>query len=283
MAAARLRLARNDAYNGPAMNASATTRPPAAAYTGAPLRLGGVSHTYRAGGRSISALAEVDLDLRAGEFVSVIGPTGCGKSTLLRIAGGLLKPTAGSVSIDGGDPDEARLRKRLGYVFQDPALLPWRTVRGNLLMPGRLNRRHTRAAIDAEALLRLVGLTEHAGRHPNELSGGMRQRVALARALALDPDLLLMDEPFAALDEITREAMRYELLRIWERRRTTVLFVTHSVREAIALSDRVVVLGPAPGRVRADIPIELPRPRHHEIERLPAFLDEVDRLRGLLR
>ncbi|MSQ61085.1 MAG: ABC transporter ATP-binding protein [Dehalococcoidia bacterium] len=255
---------------------------PALARTGALLAIRGVSHAYGPAPRSVSALAGIDLALRSGEFVSIIGPTGCGKSTLLRIAGGLLPPTLGAVSIDGAAPDEARLHKRIGSVFQDPALLPWLNVRGNIELMARVNRRHGPRTIDTDALLTSVGLSDAAEMRPHQLSGGMRQRAALARAFALEPALLLMDEPFAALDEITREAMRYELLRIWERRQATVLFVTHSVREAVALSDRVIVLAGTPGQLRADVPIDLPRPRRHEDERSLPFLDLVDRLRALL-
>ena len=254
-----------------------------AARTGALLMLSGVSHSYGVAPRSVPALAGIDLALRSGEFVSIIGPTGCGKSTLLRIAGGLLPSTTGLVTIDGTDPAEARLHKRIGSVFQDPALLPWLSVRGNIQLMARVNRAHGPRAIDADALLASVGLSDAADMRPHQLSGGMRQRAALARAFALEPALLLMDEPFAALDEITREAMRYELLQIWERHQATVLFVTHSVREAITLSDRIVVLGGTPGRIRAEVPVDLPRPRRHEDERSAAFLDLVDRLRGLLQ
>ncbi|HWO93806.1 MAG TPA: ABC transporter ATP-binding protein, partial [Dehalococcoidia bacterium] len=214
--------------------------------------------------------------------VAVIGATGCGKSTLLRIAGGLLTPSSGTVLIDERPPQDAQRHKRIGFVFQDPALLPWRSVRSNVRLPLEVNRRQASTPADVDTLLATVGLAGAADRRPHELSGGMRRRVALARALALDPALLLMDEPFAALDELTRESMRYELLRIWERHRATVLFVTHSVREAVLLADRVVVMTPGPGRIRAIVPVDLPRPRRTTLERDPAFLDRVDRLRDLL-
>ncbi len=256
--------------------APATAAPPAAA-SSARLELAGVAHAYG----PTPAIAAIDLRVAAGEFVAIAGPTGCGKSTLLRIAGGLLSPSAGAATIDGRPPAEARKRKRLGYVFQDPALLPWLSARENIALAGELNRGGG-ARVDADAMLALVGLGEAAARRPHELSGGMRQRIALARALALDPALLLMDEPFAALDEITRETMRYELLRIWEQRRTTVVFVTHSIREAVTLANRVVVLTAGPARIRADIRIDLPRPRRYEMEREAAFLDQVDALRALL-
>jgi len=209
--------------------------------------------------------------------------------------GGLLPPTAGTVSVLGGDVRAAQADKRLGMVFQQPALLPWRSVRANIDLPRQVNRGAGRP-INTDTLLHLVGLGGFEQARPHELSGGMEQRVALARALSFDPEVLLMDEPFAALDEITREQMRYELLRIWadagadpdaspERAavRKTVLFVTHSVPEAVALADRVLVMSPRPGRIRADVPITLPRPRRQADERTPAFLDAVDEVRALLR
>lgn len=232
------------------------------------------------------ALEGVDLQVRSGEFVVVVGPSGCGKTSLLRIAGGLLAPSDGSVEVLGGGVAVAQAGKRLGMVFQEPALLLWRDVRANIALPAEVNPGAGRP-VDPDALISLVGLDGFERARPHELSGGMQQRVALARALSFDPDLLLMDEPFAALDEITREQMRYELLRIWEAAGSdqpkTVLFVTHSVAEAVALADRVVVMSARPGRIRAEIAIDLPRPRRPDDERTPAFLDAVDRVRALLR
>lgn len=242
----------------------------------------GLTHVYASGEKSLTALAEVDLDVGWGEFVSVIGPSGCGKTTLLRIFGGLLEPTSGRVLLDGRSLREAQRAKQVGYVFQEASLLPWRTVFRNVTLPLEVNRRNGRGR-DPGELLELVGLAQFSKYYPRELSGGMQQRVALARALAFDPSLLLMDEPFGALDEITRQAMRYELLRIWEVAQKTVLFVTHSIVEAITLSDRVVVLSSQPGRVRAVIDIDLPRPRGESMETDEAFLSYVARLRGLLR
>lgn len=252
----------------------------------------GLTHVFDRGNRPLTVLGNVSLRVGWGEFVSVIGPSGCGKSTLLRLIGGLLQPTAGRVDVAGATPAEAQRRKAIGYVFQDPSLLPWRTVLANATLPLEVNRRgHARGEArrrDPRELLDLVGLREFEGYYPRELSGGMQQRVALARALVFEPSLLLMDEPFGALDEITRRAMRYELLRIWQAgdgasERKTVVFVTHSIPEAIALSDRVVVMSGAPGTVRAVIDIDLPRPRDEEMETQPAFLDYVVRLRRLLR
>jgi len=248
----------------------------------------GLSKVFPHRGRPLEALRRLDLRVGWGEFVSVIGPSGCGKSTLLRIVGGLLEPTVGQVHIDGRSPREAQKDKDIGLVFQDPSLLPWRTVLGNVKLPLEVNRIDShRPRFQPQELLELVGLSAFADYHPHQLSGGMQQRVAIARALVFQPSLLLMDEPFGALDEITRSAMRYELLRIWQSalsdRPKTVLFVTHSITEAITLSDRVVVLTPRPGQVRALIDIELPRPRDESLERSSRFLDYAQQLRNLLK
>ena len=210
----------------------------------------------------LEALRGITADIRPGEFLAVLGPSGCGKTTLLRIVGGLIEPTAGTVRIGDRTAAQAQRQKWVGYVFQDPSLLPWRTVLDNVRLPLRVNRAVQRpGATSPEELLHLVRLAEFADYYPSQLSRGMQQRVGLARALALDPALLLMDEPFAALDEITRERMRFELLRIWEATRKTVLFVTHSIVDAVLLSDRVAVLSARPGRLRAVLPIGLERPR----------------------
>ena len=248
----------------------------------------GLSKAFPHRGRSLEALRRLDLRVGRGEFVSVIGLSGCGKSTLLRIVGGLLEPSAGRVRIDGRSPRDAQKDKDIGLVFQDPSLLPWRSVLGNVRLPLEVNRIDgRRPRFRPQELLELVGLSAFADYHPHQLSGGMQQRVAIARALVFQPSLLLMDEPFGALDEITRSAMRYELLRVWQTTRSdrpkTVLFVTHSIAEAIALSDRVVVLTPRPGQVRAVIDIELPRPRDESLERSSRFLDYAQELRNLLK
>jgi NitT/TauT family transport system ATP-binding protein len=248
-----------------------------------------VSHGFANGHAPLEALRDFNLRVPRGQFLSVIGPSGCGKSTLLRLIGGLLRASTGEVLIDGHSPHAARKTRQVGYVFQDPALLPWRTVLGNVRLPLEVaSRARQSGAPDPNALLDLVGLRDCRKYYPHRLSGGMQQRVAIARALAFDPSLLLMDEPFGALDEITREGMRYELLRIWESRapaqeRKTVVFVTHSIPEAVALSDRVIVMSGRPGTVTADVDIELPRPRTDEIERERPFLDYLEQLRTLLR
>jgi NitT/TauT family transport system ATP-binding protein len=248
--------------------------------------LQGLSHVFTDGREPLHVLDDVSIDVPRGQFTSIIGPSGCGKSTLLRIVGGLLEPSAGSVRIDGDGPRDAQRRHDIGIVFQEPALLPWRTVAANVRLPLEIDGGR-RPDTDAESLLDLVGLDEFRDYYPHQLSGGMAQRVAIARALAVDPTLLLMDEPFGALDEITRTAMRYELLRIWASQakaaaRKTVLFVTHSITEAIVMSDRIIVINGRPGRVVTDAAVELPRPRTQEIERSAPFLDYADHLRGLL-
>jgi NitT/TauT family transport system ATP-binding protein len=235
-------------------------------------------------GVRVPALASTDLEIRPGELLSLIGPSGCGKSTLLRIAGGLLAPSAGSVSVDGHPPRDAQREKRIGFVFQDPALLPWRTVSGNVSFGLEVNgggRRPDRALV--ESVIHLVGLAGYEHYYPHQLSGGMRQRVAIARALAPRPALLLMDEPFGALDDITRAEMREELLRIRETASATALFVTHSITEAALLSDRVAVMDGPPGRIRRTIEIDLPHPRSGELEDTAAFQEAASELRSALR
>ena len=231
----------------------------------------------------LEVLRDITVDIRPGEFLSVLGPSGCGKTTLLRIVGGLAEPTSGTVRIGNRTAAEAQRHKSVGYVFQEPSLLPWRTVLDNVRLPLVVNRAAQRpGAMPPEELLHLVRLAEFAGYYPGQLSRGMQQRVGLARALALDPALLLMDEPFASLDEITREQMRFELLRIWDAARKTVLFVTHSIVDAVLLSDRVAVLSARPGRLRAVLPIELARPRVAGIEHSPEFTAAYRRVHDLV-
>jgi len=229
------------------------------------------------------ALAQIDLTVAPGEFVTLFGPSGCGKTTLLRIIGGLEEPSSGTVMIDGHAPTTARSAKRVGFVPQSPGLLPWRTVAANARLLLELNGRQPPPdAHDPVALLDDVGLGSFLDYYPHELSGGMQQRVALVRAFALGAGLLLMDEPFAALDEMTREGMRHLLVQLCERTGATVVFVTHSVAEAAFLSDRVVVMSPRPGRVHSIEPIDLPRPRAVTLEHDPAFFAVESRLRVAL-
>jgi len=251
-----------------------TTASPAAA-----IALHGLAHTYPGADGPLPALAPTDLEVREGEFVSLVGPSGCGKTTLLRAVAGLLEPSGGEVALLGATPRAVQRARQVGLVAQEPGLLPWRTVEQNVRLPLEV----TGAEGDVGAMLRQVGIAGFERYRPAELSGGMRQRVALARALVHRPRVLLMDEPFGALDELSREAMRLELLRIWEAERITVLFVTHAVREAVLLSDRVVVMSPRPGRIVHDLRIELPRPRSETMEDSPAFIEAVRRVRSALR
>ncbi len=232
-----------------------------------------------AAGERVDALTGVDLTVREGEFVSLIGPSGCGKSTLLRLIADLIAPTAGSIDVLGRLPVMARKAREIGFIFQDAALLPWRDALGNVLMPLEvLGRRHGGEARAQEAL-ELVGLGTFARAYPHEMSGGMRQRVSIARALVTEPKILLMDEPFGALDEFTRSHLNNLLTEVWERTRSTVLFVTHSIQEAVYLSDRIVVMGARPGRIIREVDVALARPRTERLRAERAFLE----YEGLLR
>ncbi len=233
----------------------------------------------------VVVLDGVDLTVRRGQFVTVIGPSGCGKTTLLRLAAGLVKPDAGSVRVFGAPVGAATEAKRIGFVPQAPALLPWRSVLDNVLLPLQVNRRAPAPDTppDAVGLLTALGLGDALHRRPRELSGGMQQRVAIARAFVFDPPVLLMDEPFAAVDELTRESLRHALLTIWQASGKTVLFVTHSVTEAVALSDVVVVMSAATHGVQRVLPIDLPRPRDELVETTPEFLALERELRLELR
>lgn len=224
-----------------------------------------VSVTYRSPDKSVTvALAPTTISVRPHEFVSIVGPSGCGKTTLLKAIADLIRPTTGRVCIGDRMAEEVRRARQIGVMFQDPVLLPWKTVAGNIRFLAELARRNVGRREIGE-LAELVGLADVLHRFPHELSGGMKQRVAIARTLALDPDLLLMDEPFGALDEITRHYMNAELLRIWSGHRKTVVFVTHSLDEAVFMSDRVIVMSSAPGKVVADVHVDLERPRTDEM------------------
>lgn len=227
------------------------------------------------------ALAGLDLEVPRRRFVSLIGPSGCGKSTLLRVLAGLTSPDEGTVDLFGSGPRALCRAKAVGLVPQTPALLPWATVRRNVALPGRVNRRAGRGTDTVDELLEGVGLAHAARSYPHQLSGGMRQRVAIARAFALRPELLLMDEPFSALDEFTRESLQLQLLDLWQQRSTTVVFVTHSVQEAVALSDTVVVM--APGKVHRTVPVDLPRPRGTSAVTGPDARTIADTVRAHLR
>ena len=254
------------------------------AVAGAPkIDIRGVEHVYQGGGRPVRALAGLDLTVAEGEFVALLGPSGCGKSSLLRIVADLLRPTAGAVKIQPG-PGAAEGRQRTALVFQEYALFPWRTVLDNVAFPLEM-----RGAGRAERLPRArdvlarVGLQAFAGAYPHQLSGGMRQRVGIARALAAQPEVLLMDEPFGALDAQTRTILQEELLRVWEAERKTVLYVTHSIHEAVYMSDRVVLLTARPGRIMAEYSVELPRPRTMEMRGWSAYTKLSFEIWGALR
>jgi NitT/TauT family transport system ATP-binding protein len=232
----------------------------------------------------VEALNRINLSIGRGEFVSLIGPSGCGKSTLLRIVGDLISASDGMVTVNGKSARQARLDRDYGMVFQAPVLFDWRTVRQNVELPLEILRR-PKAEREAKArdMLELVELGTFGGHRPWQLSGGMQQRVAIARALALDPAILLMDEPFGALDEMTRERMNLELLRIWDRTGTTVIFVTHSIPEAVFLSTRVVVMSARPGRITDLIEVDLPRDRNVETREMERYFELVTRVREALR
>ena len=240
-----------------------------------------VARVFSSGAKPVTALENVSFDVETGNFVSIVGPSGCGKSTLLKIISGLLPATSGKVSI-GGKPVAGPL-ENVGMVFQAPVLLKWRSVLGNILLPVEFARFDLPSHVEkARALIRLVGLDGFEEMYPHELSGGMQQRASLCRALVTDPQLLLMDEPFGALDAMTRDELDMELLRIWEERKKTVLFVTHSIQEAVFLSDRVFVMSARPGRLIERIAIELPRPRTLEMMSAARFGEYTLRIRALL-
>jgi NitT/TauT family transport system ATP-binding protein len=241
----------------------------------------GLVRRYGSGGRAVEALAPLTLTFAAGRTTAVVGPSGCGKSTLLRLIAGLELPDAGDVTIGGQPPEAVRRRAGLAMAFQDAALLPWRTVRGNIALARSLARLPADpAAVDA--LVAAVGLAGFGDRRPAELSGGLRQRVAIARCLAGVPALLLLDEPFGAVDALTRSRLNAELPRLWEGGTTTTVLVTHSITEAVLLADRVLVLSPRPAAVVADVAVPLPRPRVPGLVRSAAFLDLVDAVTAAL-
>ncbi|MEX1179067.1 MAG: ABC transporter ATP-binding protein [Nitriliruptor sp.] len=253
--------------------------------TGAPLVAArAVTKRFGTGDEAVVALSDVSLDVAPGDFVSLIGPSGCGKSTLLRTIADLTPATDGEVQVRGKSAHQARCDRDYGMVFQKATLFNWRTVRRNVELPleimGHSREERTRRA---DEMLELVELSEFAKKRPQQLSGGMQQRVAIARALAFEPALLLMDEPFGALDEITRERLNDELLRIWQRTGTTIIFVTHSIPEAVFLSNRIVVMSPRPGRVLAEIPVDLPYPRSEDTREHPRYFELVTEVRETLR
>ncbi|HEV2591892.1 MAG TPA: ABC transporter ATP-binding protein [Gaiellaceae bacterium] len=246
------------------------------------VRVENVTKTFPQG--KLTALQDIDLELKTGEFVSLIGPSGCGKSTLLRVIGDLIAPTSGTVTVNGKPAKQARADRDYGIVFQDSVLFEWRTVNKNIQLPLELlgwDRAKRKARV--EEMLNLVELNNFGDHYPWQLSGGMQQRASIARALAFEPKLLLMDEPFGALDEMTRERLNLELLSIWQQLQSTVVFVTHSISEAVFLSTRVIVMSPRPGRIAGAVNIDLPFPRTVETREEPRFFELVTEVRELLR
>ncbi|GAA5051720.1 NitT/TauT family transport system ATP-binding protein [Thermocatellispora tengchongensis] len=240
-----------------------------------------VSKVFTRRGATVRALEHASLDIAPGEFVSLIGPSGCGKSTLLKLIAGLLEPSAGTVTVDGA-PVTGPL-PQVGVAFQKPTLLRWRTVLDNVCLPLVIDGdRRPESREHARRLLEMMGLAGFEKHYPREMSGGMEQRVAIARSLVNRPSLLLMDEPFGALDEFTREDLNDELLGVWQREPKTVVFVTHSISEAVFLSDRIVVMSARPGRIHASLPVPLPRPRGRELRDDPAFYEAIRDVRAVL-
>ncbi len=232
-------------------------------------------------GKDVKALTGVNLDIYKGEFISLLGPSGCGKTTLLRSIADLQEPTDGSIKIDGQTPKELRLQQKLGFVFQQPVLFDWRTVKKNVELPLEIMyQSKEERSKRADDMLEMVGLKDFANHFPKQLSGGMQQRVNIARAFAIRPEMLLMDEPFSALDEFTKEKLYEDLLRIWRQTNKTIVFVTHNIQEAVFLSDRICVLSPHPGRLSAIVDVDLPRPRTMEMKETAHFNELVLKVRN---
>jgi len=247
------------------------------------IRCENVSVAFFNGTQAVTAIEHLSLDVRRGEFLALLGPSGCGKSTLLRLVSGLIQPSAGSLEVLGTTPASARKRRDIGFVFQDSALLPWRTALENVALPLEVTGGNPKDRLrKCEEMLDFMGLGARAHAYPHELSGGMRQRISIARALVSNPKILLMDEPFAALDEITRDRLNEELRRIWKQTGVTILFVTHGIDEAVFLGQRVLMLAANPGRVKEHVPITLSEDRTLRIRELPEFIALTSHLRNLM-
>ncbi|ADU29572.1 ABC transporter ATP-binding protein [Evansella cellulosilytica] len=241
-----------------------------------------VSMRFQTDKTEVLALDNVSVAIQKGEFVSLLGPSGCGKTTLLRIMADLIQPTWGEIKVAGKTAKEARLAQKYGIVFQSPVLYDWRKVKDNITLPlEMMGTKKSERESRVDHLLELVGLKKFKDKYPWQLSGGMQQRVAIARALAMEPEILLMDEPFSALDEFSRERLNEELLSIWSKVNNTVVFVTHSITEAIFLSDRIFVLSPHPGRLSSVVEVPLPRPRTADMRQSPDFYELISRIRNL--
>ncbi|QJU53274.1 ABC transporter ATP-binding protein [Herbiconiux sp. KACC 21604] len=255
--------------------------------TAGTIEISGVGRTYTRGSKTVQALTGVDLSIRQGEFITLFGPSGCGKSTLLRLIAGLDTQTTGDISVFGTTPKKASQRKDIAWIPQSSALLPWLDIKANASLSSVINKRADRGATtrrpeDAVGILSEVGLGDFLSSRPDQLSGGMRQRASIARGFAQGAPLMLMDEPFSALDELTRDTLRIRLLELWEHHKKTIVFVTHSAMEAVLLSDRVVVMSPRPGRIREVVDVDLPRPRTWELTETPEFTAKVAQVKQIL-